>query len=467
LSRKNYGACIPTKKSSERGDSADALAAAAHAHEEDRLVWQARRLRLDTLVGLRWLAVGGQALAILVSYFGVGLHFPIVPCLTLVAGSAVLNLALRWRFPRSERLSERGATILLAYDILQLAGLLFLTGGIVNPFAILLLAPVAVAAASLALRQTLGLLALAIVCATLLARWSLRLPSIGGEELSLPPIYVVGLWSAVVISAAFVTFSAHRVAAEAGRTASALAATELALVRAQHLSQLDGLAAAAAHELSTPLATIALVVRELAAQPTGEGSSDDLELLEQSVDRCRSILAKLSARRELSTHALGFSSPLELAEAAAAPHRLLGVSITVEGEGPEPAPKCPHDPGVLSALGSLIENAVGFAESAVVIRASWTQSTVGMVIADDGPGFLPDILARIGEPYLAQREGARRTEGVGGGLGLGLFIASVFIKRSGGALRFENAKPRAKGAIVTIQWPRQAYEQGQGLASGV
>jgi two-component system, sensor histidine kinase RegB len=422
-------------------------------------------LRLNTLVGLRWLAVGGQTLAILVSYFGVGLNFPIVPCLVLVAASAALNLALRWRFPLSQLLSERAATILLAYDILQLAGLLFFTGGIVNPFAILFLAPVAVAAASLALRQTLALLALAAVCATLLTRWSLRLPSISGEDLSLPLIYLVGLWSALVISATFVTFSAHRVAAEAGRTASALAATELALARAQHLSQLDGLAAAAAHELSTPLATIALIVRELAAQPAGEGSAEDLELLEQSVDRCRSILAKLSARRELSGQALGFSSPLELAEAAAAPHRLLGVSINVEGEGPEPAPKCPHNPGVLSALGNLIENAVGFAESAVTIRVSWTGSTVDIAIADDGPGFPADILARIGEPYLS-RDSARRSHGPDAGLGLGLFIASIFISRSGGALHFENAKPPAKGAIVAIQWPRQAYEQGQGLTSG-
>jgi two-component system sensor histidine kinase RegB len=434
--------------------------------EDDGLVWQARHLRLNTLVGLRWLAVSGQTLAILVSYFGLGLDFPVVPCLILVAASAVLNLTLRWRFPLSQRLTEHGATILLGYDILQLAGLLFFTGGIVNPFAILFLAPVAVAAASLGLRHALGLLVLAIVCVTVLTRWSLRLPSIGGEDLSLPSVYLVGLWSALVISAAFMTFSAHRVAAEAGRTASALAATELALARAQHLSQLDGLAAAAAHELSTPLATIALVVRELAAQPTlDEGSSDDLELLEQSVDRCRSILAKLPAPRDLSSQALGFSSPLELAEAAAARHRLLGVSITVEGEGPEPAPKCPHDPGVVSALGNLIENAVGFAENAVMIRASWTKSAIDVVIADDGPGFPADILARIGEPYLSKRDGERRTQGPDGGLGLGLFIATIFINRSGGVLRFENAKPPTKGAIVTIQWPRQAYEQGQELAS--
>jgi len=436
------------------------------APEEDELVWQARGLSLNTLIGLRWLAVGGQTLAILVGYFGVGLRFPIVPCLALVAASAALNLALRWRFPVSKRLSERGAAILLAYDIFQLAGLLFFTGGVANPFAVLFLAPVTVAAASLALRQTLGLLGLALICATLLTRWTLPLPSIGAGDLSPPPIYVVGVWSALAIAAGFVTFCVHRVAAEGGRTASALAATELALARAQHLSQLDGLAAAAAHELSTPLATIALVARELAAQPElGEGARDDLELLEQSVDRCRFILEKLSAPRELSSQALGFSSPVELAETAAAPHRLLCVSITVGGEGPEPAPKSPQNPGVVAALSSLTENAVGFAESAVTIRANWTTSTVDMVIADDGPGFPPDILARIGEPYLAQRDSARRNQSADGEPGLGLFIASVFIKRSGGALKFENAKPPAKGAIVTIQWPRQAYEQGQGLAS--
>ena len=436
--------------------------------EEDGLVWQARRVRLDTLIALRWLAVGGQTLAILVSYFGVGLDFPVVPCMALVAASAVLNLALRSRFPLNQRLSERGASILLAYDILQLAGLLFFTGGIVNPFAVLLLAPVTIAAASLALRQTLGLLGLALVCATLLTRWRLRLPSIGGEDLSRLQIYVVGLWIALIIAAVFVTFSVHRVAAEAGRAASALAATELALAREQHRSRLGGLAAAMAHELGTPLATIALVARELAAEPLlGEDANGDLELLEQSIDRCRSILEELSAPRELSSEGQGFSSPLKLAEAAAAPHRPRGVSIAIEGGGPEPAPKCPHNPGVLSALGCLIENAVGFAERAVAVRATWTKSMVDIVIVDDGPGFPADVLARIGEPYLSQRDRARLSQGPYVALGLGLFIASVLIKRSGGALKLENAKPPAKGAIATIQWPRQAYEQGQGLARGV
>jgi two-component system sensor histidine kinase RegB len=155
------------------------------------------------------------------------------------------------------------------------------------------------------------------------------------------------------------------------------------------------------------------------------------------------------------------SSPVELAEIAAAPHRLLGVSITVESEGPDPAPKCPRNPGVLSGLGNLIENAVSFAESSVAIRASWTKSTVKLVITDDGPGFPPNILARIGEPYLSQREGARRKEQAGGGLGLGLFIASALIQRSRATLQLTNAKPPGRGAVATIQWSRPVYEQGR------
>ena len=436
------------------------------APEEEGLVRQARRLRLNTLIGLRWLAVGGQTVAILVGHFGVGLEFPVAACLALVATSAVVNLALRWRFPVSKRLSERSATLLLGYDILQLAGLLYLTGGVANPFAILFLAPVTIAATSLALRETLALLGLALICVTVLARSSLPIPWFSGEKLVLSPVYVAGLWTALIVSAAFVTLYAHRVAAEAGQTVSALAATELVLARAQHRSQLDGLAAAAAHELNTPLATIALIVHEMAPQPPADqAASDDLQLLEQSVDRCRSILGKLSAPRDLSSQALEFSSPAELAETAAAAHRLMGVSIAVESEGPDPAPKCPYNPGVLSALDNLIENAVAFAERAVIIRASWTRSTVGIEIADDGEGFPPNVLARIGEPYLARRDRPRRDQGAGGRHGLGLFIAGVFIKRSGGALEFANARPPAKGAVVSVQWPRQAYEQGQGQAS--
>ncbi len=258
-------------------------------------------------------------------------------------------------------------------------------------------------------------------------------------------------------------FYAYRVAEEARQNASALTATELVLARAHHLSQIDGLAAAAAHELGTPLATVALVVREWADHPPAvKGFADDLALLEQSVDKCRTILGKLSEPAALTgQRQMDISSPMELAEIAAAPHRLLGVAIAVEGEGPGPPPQCPRNPGVLYGLGNLIENAVGFAAKAVAIRANWSKSTVRIVIADDGSGFPPGILARAGEPYLSQRDGARRIGGAGGGLGLGLFIARSLLERSGATLELANATPPASGAVATVQWSRAAYEQGR------
>jgi len=419
-------------------------------------------LRLDTLIGLRWLAIVGQTGAVLVAAFGYGFRFPVSGCFLLIGASAVLNLALRRQRPAGGQLSERGAAVLLGYDILQLAGLLLLTGGIANPFAVLLLAPVTIAAASLSMRPALGLLALAIVCATALAIFSLPLPWIGGKPLRLPPMYAFGLWAALAVSASFVALYAWRVAQEARETSSALVAAELELARAQHLSQLDGLAAAAAHELGTPLATISLVARELAAQRTpNEDIDEDLQLLEQSVERCRSILAKLSSPAELAGRQMDVSSPAELAELAAAPHRSKEIAVTVEAAGDDPAPVCSRNPGVISGLGALIENAVSFAEKAVVIRAAWNKATVSIVIADDGPGFPSSILARAGQPYLSQRGGPRRKDGAGGGLGLGLFIARSLLERSRATLTFANAAPPAHGAIVTVTWPRNAYERGR------
>ena len=404
----------------------------------------------------------GQAAAILVAAFALDLKFPALPCLALVGASAALNLALRWRFPMATQLSERGAALLLGYDILQLAGLLFLTGGVSNPFAMLLLAPVTIAAASLSIVPALGLLALALVSATVVAHWSLPLPWLDGGVLALPPVYDFGLWIALSVSAAFVALYAYRVASEARQTASALSAAELVLARAQHLSQLDGLAAAAAHELGTPLATVSLVVREMAAQPAPNPDfAEDLRLLEQSVERCRSILGKLSSPSELSTRQLDISSPVELAEVAASPHRLKGVSISVESEGPDPAPVCARNAGIIYGLGNVIENAVSFAETAGSIRAIWTTSEVSLVIADDGPGFPAGVLNRIGEPYLSKRDSARRKGGAGGGLGLGLFIARSLLERSRATVRFANAVAPTKGAIVTIAWPRAAYEQSR------
>lgn len=443
------------------------------AFDDEDFGQRARRLRVDTLIWLRWLAVFGQTAAVLIARFALGLQFPTIACFICIGASVVLNGALRMRFSVSHRLDDFWAANILGFDVAQLAALLCLTGGLGNPFSILFLAPVMTAAASLPLRRTLALLGFTLVCATVPQLWHWPLLWPGGEEFQPPALYGVGLWTAIAVSAIFVTIYANRVAEEARQLASALTATELTLAREQHLSQLDGLAAAAAHELGTPLATVAVVVHELAALPQiAAHCAEDLQLVEQQVGRCRSILGRLSSPATIAESSLEETTVGELIEELAAPHRLLDVEIAVEREGPAAEPVCRRNAGMIYGLSNLVENAVSFAASRVEIRASWTSSIVKIVIADDGPGFPPQVLARLGEPYMSTRGAGRRREGeTAGGMGLGLFIAKVLLERSGASLEIANAPPSESGAVATVLWPRAAFEHGrlprrQALESG-
>jgi two-component system sensor histidine kinase RegB len=430
---------------------------------DDDFGQRARQLRVDTLIRLRWLAVVGQSAAVLITRFGLGFKLPMFWCFLCIGMSALLNIGLRLRFPVSQRLDDVKATNILGFDILQLAALLYLTGGVINPFSILFLAPVMISAASLPLRRTIALLLLALACTSALTFWHRPLPWVAGADFELPMLYGVAIWTAIGVGAAFITIYANRVAEEARLLAGALNATELVLAREQHLSQLDGLAAAAAHELGTPLATVALVVTEMARQnPPSKAFADDLRLLNQEVGRCRAILGKLASLGEDSAGPLEELSLSHLIEEIAAPHRDFGVAIEIDLAGAGPEPVCRRNPGMLYGLGNIAENALDFARERVRIRASWSHETVSIVIADDGPGVAPHVLARLGEPYVTTRGADQRDESeTGGGLGLGLFIAKTLLERSGGAMTIVNAAPPAAGAQATVIWPRLSFEQGR------
>lgn len=423
----------------------------------------ARRLRLDTLVRLRWLAIIGQTAAVTTVHIGLGFPLPFGLCVLVITASAWVNIALRIRYPASHRLTENEATFLLGFDILQLAVLLHLTGGLQNPFAMLFLAPVLISATALSPERTLALGLLAVGAATLLVLVHRPLPWMPGEDLQLPFLYVSGVWTAILLGAAFTGIYAWRVAEEARQLGQALAATELVLAREQHLSQLDGLAAAAAHELGTPLATIALVVKELDHQaPHGSDLKEDLTLLREQVERCRGILAKLTS---LGQEPAGFFETMRLGhlvEEVVEPQRSFDVDIevTCAGEGPEPF--CQRSPGLLYGLSNLIDNAADFAQSRVEVAATWDAHEVRLEIRDDGPGFAPEVILRVGEPYVTTRGHDRRADedGSGGGLGLGLFIAKTLIERSGAQLTVTNQPPPETGAVVRIVWPREAFERG-------
>ncbi|HXG78513.1 MAG TPA: ActS/PrrB/RegB family redox-sensitive histidine kinase [Methyloceanibacter sp.] len=426
------------------------------------------RLRLQTIVRLRWMAVLGQSITVVGAYWVLGIHLPIAACLAVIALSAWLNVALSLRYPASHRLKSGNAFLMLAYDILQLAILLYLTGGLQNPFAFLLIAPVTVSASTLRLRITAALGALAIAAASILTSFHHPLPWFHHTNLVLPFPYVMGVWAAVVSGILFIGFYSWRTAEEARRMARALAAAEMVLAREQKLSALDGLAAAAAHGLGTPLATIAVVTKELIrdAKPS-DAHYDDLLLLRAQAERCRDILAELAGRGEQQDLMVSRLTLSHLIEEVVAPHRLLAVPIEVStgpAEGAAtaaPEPVAERNPGVLYGLGNLIENAVDFAASKVEVAARWNEDEVKIVIADDGEGFPPDVLEQLGEPFVttraAQSAGPETTdEHIG--MGLGFFIAKTLLERSGARLDLANRPPPKGGAVVTVVWPRNRFE---------
>lgn len=413
----------------------------------------ARTVAARTLAAIRWVALAGQMAALLVVELGLGFPLPTALALAIVAASAVLNLTLVRRRGGRDRLNEREAAFYLGFDIVQLAALLFVTGGLGNPFALLLLAPVTVSATILGRRPTIHLCLLALASATLLAFAHLPLPW-AAPGFALPPIYTAGLWVALMVALVFNAAYAWWVAEEARRISAALAATQEALARQQRLAAVGALAAAAAHELGSPLGTIAVVARELVRElPRDSDLADDARLLLSESQRCRDILASLSRRSEPEPHGAFAELPFDaLVEQAAEPYQRDGVAVIIEAHGPEgtplaaPAPAVPPTPELLHGLGSIIQNAVQFASATVEVTVAWDGSgALSVEVEDDGPGFAPSVLSRLGEPYVSTRAGRD------GHMGLGLFIARTLLERTGAEVGFANREDG--GARVDVRWP--------------
>jgi len=418
-----------------------------------------RNVRLDTLIRLRWLAVFGQTLAVLVVYDGLDFELPLLPCLAVIGLYAWLNIALRLRFRGNERLEPSRAAWLLAIDIAELAILLFLTGGLQNPFAFLFLGPVLISATALPVRMTLILAGFAVLCATALMFVHYPLPWSSEDPLELPQPYMLGVWLALLICIGYLSIYAWLIIEESRQLAEALAATELVLTREQHLTQLDGLAAAAAHELGTPLSTIALVSREL-QKALGPQSphAEDVKLLREQVQRCGDILGKLSQLP-------GPGEPFErmklssLIEEVVAPHRNFGVEIAILTPPEAGEPEVARNPAIMYGLGNLVENAIDFARERVEVAAEWTSDKVTVTIKDDGPGFPLEIMDRMGEPFVTGRRQRNRAASENPGLGLGFFIAKTLLERSGASLGLENSQFPQRGAIVKVRWGRADFER--------
>jgi two-component system, sensor histidine kinase RegB len=416
------------------------------------------RLRMRTLVNMRWLIVVGEILILTLAALILDIDAPFQLCYALVGLAAWVNLLTGVALPGQKLAGDWEAAGQLAFDTLQISALVFLTGGASNPFVVMLIAPVALAAATLPLAPTLVLAALSTCASVVLAfiAWP-----IGGAEVSAFALgYRLTMAGANVAGLLLISGYVRHAAMESARMALALDVTQAVLAREQRLSALGGLAAAAAHELGTPLATIAIVAKEMVREAPTAQVKEDAELLTAQVDRCREILRRLTATPDTARDEVHEQmSLLQFVQEVIEPHahrKEVRVEAIVTGAPGVPAPVIRRLPEAPHAMTSFVENAVDFAKSEVLVTARFDAETVSIEVRDDGPGFAPDVLAKLGEPYVTTRPGAEGSRTGHIGMGLGFFIAKTLLERTGAAVTFQNVRPR--GAVVSARWPRERIE---------
>ena len=421
------------------------------------------RLRMRTLVTLRWTLILGEVAILLIGGLFLGLKAPYAICFGLIGAAAWINLLTGVASPGQRMIADWEATAQLGFDIAQVSILLFLTGGVANPFILMLIAPVTLAAATLPLKPLLILGGAAVGASVALAFFHLPLPTAHGVSINFPMSFIIAAAAANVAGIGVIAGSVRQAAQESTRMALALDVTQTVLSREQRLSALGALAAAAAHELGTPLATIAIVAKEMAREATTPQIKEDADLLIAQAARCREILRRLTdAPAEASDVVHERMSLLQLVHEVIEPHagvKGVRVEAIVTGVAGVQSPDIWRMPEVLHALTSFVENAVDFATSEVLITARFDAQSVSMEVRDDGPGFAPEVLAKLGEPYVTTRPGAEGSRTGHIGMGLGFFIAKTLLERTGAAVTFQNGRPR--GAVVSARWLRAKIEAPQ------
>lgn len=416
------------------------------------------RLRLHTLIALRWRGVIGQLAVLVVAGVFAKAQIPWMWCLPLVAISAISNGLLVWMNHGQRQAQDWETAGVLAFDTVQLSLLLFFTGGIINPFALMLVAPVALAASTVRTPYVLGMVTLGFCAVAAVSIYHWPFPAPAGEIIEFPMLYRTGMTVATIAAIGFTASYAWRASMESERMELALKVTQEVLAREQQLSALGALAAAAAHELGTPLATIQIVAKELGRNTKDRQLKEDAELLVSQAERCREILKRLTDAPQTEDAMHARLTLLQLLNEVVEPHvsGAIRVEAVVTGPPGAQAPEIRRMPEVLHAMTTLVENATDFARSEVLVSARFDATAVIVEVRDDGPGFSPDVLAKLGQPYVTTRPHGEGSRSGHAGMGLGFFIAKTLLEKTGASVSFENA--RRGGAVVAARWLRSNIE---------
>jgi len=435
--------------------------------KEHRSNW----VRLRTLIVLRWMAIFGQLVALTAAQRLYDLELDIGLCFLAIGASIVANLIAEFVYPENKRLSEGEVTGMLTFDIFQLSFLLALTGGLNNPFALLILAPVAISAMALKPLTTALIAGMALGLMVLLAFFHVPLATVGGEVFEKTDMFLFGFLTSIAIGIVFLAIYAGRVTAEVHAMSEALTATQMALAREQKLTDLGGVVAAAAHELGTPLATIKLasgeLIEELSEKPE---LREDARLIREQADRCRDILRSMGQAGKDDLHMRRAPIGAVIREAAE-PHANRGTELHYDIGGDDGTlaeqPIIERRPEIIHGLRNLVQNAVDFARGHVWIDVLWNDEYLTIRIIDDGPGFSTSVINRLGDPFVRRRRRSSARPGYEG-MGLGLFIAKTLLERSGAELNFANGRdpfePVSKegeraGAVVEARWRRDVISE--------
>ncbi len=395
---------------------------------------------LGNLIKIRWIAIFGQLFAVFFVSYIIKIQIPLYETLTIILFSVAVNFYSYYEERKNKSINNIKTFSFLLFDTVQLGILLFLTGGIINPFSILILAPVITSASYLPALMTVILSMISILMIIILNFYFIPLNL--GQEFYLPEIYSFGLVASLIITVIFIAIYAYLFASSSRKISNALSVSKLQILNQKKMTEVGSLSAAAAHELGTPLNTIFLILNDLLKEKKlmdDKNIVKDIMLLKSQAERCKEILQKLSKNPlKLKDN---FFEKVKITDLIKINFEKFNKSkkLEIEVSPPNSETEIVYRDEIMYALGNIIQNAIFYSNNLVIAKLYYLKTNVKIIISDDGNGFSKDIVDKLGEPYISKNNQ---------GMGLGIFISKNLIENMGGSLSFYNSKH--DNAVVEI-----------------